>query len=199
MTKGKKVPSKTSQKTKAASTKKSPTSAAAKTKAAGKGAAVSKASAQDRKLAADLSKLVKQLDKTEIAFLIKQAKTMLSNKKVRESIQARSEVVKTRTVSTDILAPRPLNHSKVEIVQAKDKSSFVIVIDTVRNFMSRDEMRKLVKLCHAAEDANDGASRLFIWMTRNRTDIIKNSEISGSSDEALKTLWNMVVETYTTS
>ncbi|HPJ39680.1 MAG TPA: hypothetical protein PLT75_14640, partial [Spirochaetota bacterium] len=64
------------------------------------------------------------------------------------------------------------------------------------NFFDRDEMRKLVKICHSADDERDAMSRLHGWFSKNRKDVLTNTDIRSAGDKALATMYNAIITTY---
>ncbi|HQF10428.1 MAG TPA: hypothetical protein PLM53_19740 [Spirochaetota bacterium] len=82
------------------------------------------------------------------------------------------------------------------VEEGRDDSYFIIILNNYRNFLSREEMTRLVKLCHSAENARDAAERLYVWIERDRRDIRKNSEIDDPGDPSLPALWKQVIESY---
>ncbi len=85
----------------------------------------------------------------------------------------------------------------IDVTEGQDNRYFVIKVNNYRNFFSLEEMRKIVRLCHDAQDERDGAARLFGWFKVNRNDVIINTKIEGSLDPALATIYNYLVNTYT--
>ena len=77
-----------------------------------------------------------------------------------------------------------------------DTGDFVIVINGYRNFFILDEMRKIVKICHAAGSAKSAGSRLYAWFDKERIDVLRNSGLGSSRDLAFKSLYDIVIKTY---
>jgi hypothetical protein len=78
----------------------------------------------------------------------------------------------------------------------KDGTCYIIILNSYRNFLSLDEMRKLVALCRKAGDARDASNRLYIWVETDRRDIKKNSIIADEDAPSLPALWKIVVSGY---
>lgn len=89
------------------------------------------------------------------------------------------------------------DRESIEIIEGEDGSHFIIVLGVERNFFARDEMKKIVKLCHAADNQKDGMRRLYTWLDRFRSDILRNNDIGGPGDPGLGTIYRKIVETYT--
>ena len=139
--------------------------------------------------------LLKKLDDESLSFLYEQAKVLLHNLEVKKLQQEFEELdVKTITAKR-----QDYSKDKLEVVEASDLRHFIFVINGARNFFSRDEMRKLVKLCHSAPTLKDGMRMLYNWFEKNRKDVIIDTAIDGLYDKALETMYNYIVNNYTVS
>ncbi|MCU0848396.1 MAG: hypothetical protein MUD12_10965 [Spirochaetes bacterium] len=169
---------------KAASKKASPKKTATK-KAAVKRPA---ASSERTGLMVDLKKITDMLDETSLRQLIRQALILQHNMRVDEI----NKGIKEKT------ANKPgMDRNSIDVVEADDGSSFVLVVNRSRNFFARDEMKRIVNICHAARDERDGMISLYNFFKRERIDVINNTEIFSSTDTALKTMYNYIINTYT--
>ncbi|MBN1496367.1 MAG: hypothetical protein JXA07_06335 [Spirochaetes bacterium] len=83
-----------------------------------------------------------------------------------------------------------------EIEKGRDETYYIIILNNYRNFLSLDEMRKLVALCRGADNARDAAARLYAWIERDRRDIRKNSKIFEPDHPALPALWEKIIAGY---
>ncbi|MBN2160798.1 MAG: hypothetical protein JW807_15525 [Spirochaetes bacterium] len=84
-----------------------------------------------------------------------------------------------------------------DIEEGTDGTYFIVILKGYRHIFSLEEMRNLVKACHAAEGAPlEAGPRLFNWMERWRRDILHNSKIADNHDQALRALWEKIVNTY---
>ncbi len=82
------------------------------------------------------------------------------------------------------------------IEEGTDGTYFIIILNNYRNFLSLEEMKKLVKLCHGAANGRDAALRLYAWIERDRRDIRKNSKIYDHDHPSLPALWEKVINAY---
>ena len=138
-----------------------------------------------RPLEKDLISLLPELSEDELQFLISQAQTMIRNTELRAKMEERQ---KTSAADTE---------GRVEIIEGEDDGHFIILINNERNFFSRDEMRKIVALCHRAEDESAGGGALFSWFERFRSDVIRNSPLSGPGDPLVGKVFDLIISTYT--
>jgi len=179
----KKTSKKASDKSPRASAKKGSTK-----KSASKKTAAAKLTPGVKKLVS----LAETLTKDEIEFLISQAETMIRNHAV---IERREKKLKNRDKVAAAMDPVK-NKSTIEIIEGEEGRHFIIVLGTERNFFSREEMKKLVKLCHAASDERDGMRRIYTWLERFRSDLIRDNDFGSSADPGLATIYNKIIETY---
>ncbi len=142
----------------------------------------------------DLRSLITQIDEEGLEFLIRQAKVLIHNKEIEEKHERN---LKAYNEKRPTVKKKASDSSVIEVIEAEDGKSFVILLDGYRNFFSLEEMRKLVKICHSADDEIDAADRLFNWFSRERSDVIKNSSLSGKNHKSLPAIYHCLVERYT--
>ncbi len=150
----------------------------------------------NKKLLKTLTDLAKQMEEDGLTLMIEQAELVLYKMKLIK----RNKELESKQSKLDKPIEKyspPSDKTNLEIVEADDDSHFIFVINRERNFFSLDEMKKIVKLCHVAENEKDGAERLYNWFERNRMDVINNTEIDGINDEALVTIYNGIIKSYT--
>jgi hypothetical protein len=150
-------------------------------------------SSKQKQLLDELKKLIIKIDETGLKFLIRQAKVLINNQGVLERANKTSKAGSSKATK-----PRKGGgKDSIEVTEGKDNSYFVLAVNNSRNFFSLEEMRRLVNVCHSADNREDGMNRLFNWLEKERSDVIKNTEIDGSTDPALDTIWSYVVKNYT--
>lgn len=137
--------------------------------------------------------LLKKLDEESLNFLYEQAKVLLHNVEVKK-LQQEFEKLDVKTITAK---RHEYSKDKLEVVEADDLRHFIFVINGARNFFSRDEMKKIVKLCHSAHDLKTGMRVLYHWFEKNRKDVIIDTSIDGPQDRALETMYNYIVNNYT--
>ena len=77
-------------------------------------------------------------------------------------------------------------------------NNFILVLGTNRKMLSRNEMGSLVKIALLAESKDDGAARIFNWLTRNRQDVIYDLRIKSKFDNRLGELAAILKKRYKT-
>jgi hypothetical protein len=81
-------------------------------------------------------------------------------------------------------------------VTRRSETSFIITVTGTRVFFNRQEMRDLTRIAHAAGDAADGARRLHRWLSRERSDFLKDTGAARPGDPRLQELWSVITSTY---
>jgi hypothetical protein len=147
-----------------------------------------------------LTDLISELDGEEIQFLIHQAQVLQYNKQVRERNKniADSQSADSSKMSgkTGKASKQPPKQPGVEIVERGEGKHFFIVVRGFRIYFTLDEMRKLVKICHAAGDAADAAHRLYNWFKRFRSDFLVDGDIGSATHPYLSDLYGKLISTY---
>ncbi len=147
----------------------------------------------------ELNSLLTELDENEIGFLIQQAGVLIHNKKIvsnpadreRRESQFQKKMNEWKEAKEEMM-------ERVSVEEGDEGKHFILIMGNYRNFFARDEMKRVVKLCHAADDAKDAGQRLFNWFERNRSDVLKNSGIKSPSDQSLQKIYEVIISTYTT-
>lgn len=124
------------------------------------------------------------LEEDSLKKLLQDAAILAHNERVLSDFMG--SMVKPRPSATKVLA---------DIEEGTDGTYFIVIIKNYRHIFSLEEMRNLVKACHAANKLEAGP-RLFNWMERWRRDILNNSKIADNHDLSLPALWEKVVSTY---
>jgi hypothetical protein len=138
--------------------------------------------------------LATDVDKDGLLFLINQSRVLIHNKRVeeinRKILDTKGEVTKKKKHA---VKKSPM---EVEIVERGDGKHFFIVANNFRIYFTLDEMRKLVKLCHAAENEADAIQRLYRWFSSFRKDFLVDGQIGGSKHPYLADLYKKLISTY---
>jgi len=128
---------------------------------------------------------VSGLDAEGIRHLIRQAAVLKHNMGVMKD---HAERKKMATVDAMRKGGGVSNKTTIDVKEADDGSSFILIINNARNFFALDEMRKLVGICHAATSETDAAGRLYNWFVQYRKDILIDTDIESAADPPLATM-----------
>jgi hypothetical protein len=175
-----------SKSTKAAKKSEVRKSKPAQSKARNKGRAAGGGKTLRDDLVAQIHAMALTLDEDSLKSLLQDAAILAHNERV----------LRDYVVVKEKAGPRPPK-VRAAIEEGRDGTYFVIVLNNYRNIMSMNEMRRLVRLCHGALNAGDGARMLYAWIERDRRDIKKNSKIADHTDPSLPDLWEKIVSSYT--
>lgn len=136
------------------------------------------------------------LEERDLDFLIEQAGVLIHNRNVDRIIQEQRRLGEpSRGKSREELDAPHLKNAAVE--EGKDGNHFIIVMRNYRNFFSRDEMKKVVRLCQSAGDAREAARGMYGWFQANRLDVVNNSMLSGGTDPILERIYEIIISAYT--
>jgi len=144
-------------------------------------------------LISELRGLLQDMDEEGLLFLIKQANVIRYNKSVEEYNR------KVHTLKAEKKPSMKEEKEKdfaIEVVEKNDGKHFFIVIKGYHIFFTREEMRKIVKICHAAENEADASVRLYNWFLRNRKDLLIDAEIGSAKNPHLAALYQNLIHTY---
>ncbi|MCU0845862.1 MAG: hypothetical protein MUC76_13165 [Spirochaetes bacterium] len=144
-------------------------------------------------LLAELRAAASGLDAEGIRHLIRQAAVLKHNLGVMKDHADRKKMA---TVDAMRKGSGVSNKTTIDVKEADDGSSFILIINNARNFFALDEMRKLVGICHAAASETDAAGRLYNWLAQNRKDILVDTDIGSASDPALGTIYRFIKGRY---
>jgi hypothetical protein len=139
------------------------------------------------KLQDELEKLSSSLIEEDIETLIHNARILIHNREVIDSVS------KSRAARVG----RTVKDMQVRIEEAADMSYFLIYLYDYQNFFAREEMKKAVKICHSAGNRDEAAMRLYNWFKAERLDVLKNSGFDSPGDPALGDLYDLIVQKYT--
>lgn len=151
------------------------------------------------KLLKELGGLIKQIDMEGLLFLIKQANILIYNKSVEELNKKMDDLEAQKTKDTRE-KKKPGNEveeaGEVEIEEKPEGENFTVAVQGARLFFTREEMRSMVKICHASEDDFDAALRLYNWFSRERKDVLIDGRITANTHPALKSIYRKLISTY---
>jgi hypothetical protein len=152
-----------------------------------------KKSSKREELAENLKKMIKDIDDEGLVFLTKQANVLLYNMRVEEINKKVNEIEEKN------VAPKKgvqISKYTVDLEEKNNAEHFYIILNNERVFFIREEMRELVKICHASNDERDASRRLYNWFLRNRKDLLIDGGIENSKNPYLANLFKNLISTY---
>jgi hypothetical protein len=145
------------------------------------------------KLLKELGGLIKKIDMEGLLFLIKQANILIYNKSVEELNKKMDDLEAQKTRDT---REEKKPGDEVEIEEKPEGENFTVAVQGARLFFTREEMRSMVKICHASEDDFDAALRLYNWFSRERKDVLIDGRITANTHPSLKSIYRKLISTY---
>jgi len=140
------------------------------------------------KILKELKDLIAQIDMEGLLFLMKQANILIYNRNVEALNERVSSLEATKT-----------NRSRLEEVEIEEKpggENFTVSVQGTRLFFTREELRRMVRICHASEDELDAARRLYAYFSRERSDVLIDCRITAHSHPSLKGVYRKLIGTY---
>jgi len=163
-------------------------------KAASAGAA---ASEQRIRLKAMLTEAIEQIDEEGLLFLLRQANVLIHNQKVDEVNRELSELSRKpgrSAATTGASGGRPA--AAVAVEDSGDRAAVFLAIGGPRKVLSRDELKRLVRICYAADSKSDALQQLFRVLARERSDILKDAGIRNPASPLVEGLFYALRQKY---
>ena len=133
-----------------------------------------------------LTKMLGDIDEEGLMFLTKQANVLLYNMRVKEINKNLDEAEKEKEGKGK---KAQMDSYDVAIEEKNDGEHFYIIMNNSRVFFIREEMRSIVRICHASIDASDASQRLYRWFRENRKDLLIDGGIESSKNPSLANLY----------
>lgn len=143
------------------------------------------------KILKELKDLIAQIDMEGLLFLMKQANILIYNRNVEALNERVSSLEATKTNRSRL--------EEVEGVEIEEKpggENFIVSVQGTRLFFTREELRRMVRICHASEDELDAAARLYAYFSRERSDVLIDCRITAHSHPYLKGVYRKLIGTY---
>ena len=136
-----------------------------------------KTQAQRGRLEKELTEAIKQIDEEGLIFLIQQAQVLIHNAGVdrlnREIVELEQKKQKRGKGRAE---PRKAGAggrtASVGIEESDNGKAFFLSLGGTRKVMNLEEMRRLVRICYAAESKTDALKQLYTVFARERGDIL---------------------------
>jgi hypothetical protein len=157
-----------------------------------------KAENQRTRLERELAEAIGQVDEEGLIFLLQQAQILIHNAQVdklnRELAELQESQGKSRRSGT---GPRKTAApAAVSIEESENGKSFFLAIGGVRKVMDLEEMRRLVRICYAAETKSDALRQLYTVLARERGDVLADAKIGSSKSPLIEGLFRAIRSTY---
>jgi len=148
------------------------------------------ASPQRVRLKAMLAEAIEQIDEEGLLFLLRQANVLIHNQKVDEVNRELAELpARPGRASTVGGAEGRGPQAVVAVDDSGDRSAVFLSLGNVRKVLSREELKRLVRICYAAESKSDALRQLYTVLVRERSDILKDSGIRSAANPLVEGLF----------
>lgn len=171
---------------------------AAKKPAAAKGSKPSSAKApatrtkRDR-LERELSGALKEIDEQGLQFLLNQAHVMMHNAQVEKINRELAELEKKNRAVREAASPA---QAAVRIEESDNRKIFYLALGGQRKVLSLEELKRIVRICYAAESKSAALRQLYTLFSRERSDILFDAKIGNYKNPLLEGLFHAVREKY---
>lgn len=144
----------------------------------------------------ELRKLIKDISEEGLIFLIEQANKLVYNKRVEALNAMQSKINKKSGNRSKTTKKQPVQTCTVAVERGSFNRGFILIIGSVRKTVTEDEMVKLVRICHNAENADDASARLYNRLKHERDDILLDAGINSKNDKCLTEMYKYLKETF---
>jgi hypothetical protein len=150
-----------------------------------------RAKAERAKLEKELRAAIAEVDEKGLLFLLRQAQVLIHNARV-ESLGDGSP-----READSAPSPAPLRRPEtVSIDDAEEGKTIFLNIGRARKVLAPDEMKRLVRICYAAETRSEALRQLFTVLVKERRDILTDAMIGSPDSPLLRELFTAVREKY---
>lgn len=141
-----------------------------------------------KKLSSELIELIPQLDEEGLSFLIEQAKVHLYNLEI-----GRQEMEIETNQKNNQNKPKQGNtqenaqaHFRIE--RSGDGNNYHLITGGKWKLFNEEEMLAMVKIAQGPDSSEEIASRLHLWLMKERPDTFGDLEIGDERDPKMKEL-----------
>jgi hypothetical protein len=144
------------------------------------------------KLEMELRAAIEEVDEKGLLFLLRQAQVLIHNARA-ESMEGKAEG-KKQGAEAPVTKPRPSD--VVEIEHPEGGKTIFLTIGRARKVLTTEEMKRLVRICYAAESRSNALRQLFTVLVKERRDILSDAMIGSPDSPLLIQLFNVIRATY---
>jgi hypothetical protein len=152
----------------------------------GRGQPSKPADARRAKVEKELHAAIQEIDEKGLLFLLRQAHVLIHN--------ARMESMVGSSGQEEAVASAP---ETVTIEDAHEGKTIFLSIGRTRKVLTPEEMKRLVRICYAAETKSEALRQLFTVLVKERKDILTDAMIGSPDSPLLAELFSAVRATYT--
>ena len=154
----------------------------------------SRVSPKRKRLLEELGEALPQLDEQGLAFLLNQAHVLIHNLQVEKINRELAELEKKNQAARQAIAAGPVPPVRIE--ESDNRKTFFLTIGRARKALALDEVKRLVRICYAAESKSAALRQLYTVLSRERGDILADARIAGPSSPLIESLFHALREKY---
>lgn len=149
------------------------------------------ASPQRTRLKTMLAEAIEQVDEEGLLFLLRQANVLIHNQKVDEVNRELAELTQKQGLPEggSAAAPGRRTAATVAVETSSDRKATFLTLGNVRKVLSLEELKRLVRICYAAETKTDALQQLYTVLARERSDILKDANIRNAGSPLIEGLF----------
>lgn len=156
---------------------------------------------QRTRLEKELTEAIKQIDEEGLIFLLQQTQILIHNARVgklnREIVELEQKKLKSgKAKAAPRKAPGAPAAAAVTVDESDNGKAFFLTLGGTRKIMDLEEMRRLVRICYAAETKSDALKQLYTVFARERGDVLADAKISGPASPIIEGLFHAIRSTY---
>jgi hypothetical protein len=145
------------------------------------------------KLEKDLRAAIAEIDEQGLLFLLRQAQVLIHNRR----LERMAGHPPNESAAPNVPKSPPAGLSDTVIIEdAGEGNAIFLTIGRARKVLTTDEMKRLVRICYAAESKSEALRRLFTVLVKERKDILADAVIGGPDSALLEKLFSAVRTKY---
>jgi hypothetical protein len=145
------------------------------------------------RLEKELRDAVKEIDEKGLLFLLRQAQVLIYNTRVDHINTQAEKIGKTGRGKPD---EADTERGRVSIEEPEGGKTIFLTLGKARKVLTPEEMKRIVRICYAAETKSEALRQLFTVLARERRDILADAMIGNPDNPLLEELFSVVRETY---
>ena len=145
------------------------------------------------RLLKELRDAVKEIDEEGLLFLLRQAQVLIYNAHVERLNEQAEKIGKTGKPGPRVAGGA---RSPVSIEESEGGKTIFLNLGKARKVLTPEEMKRLVRICYAAESKSEALRQLFTVLARERRDILADAMIGSPDNPLLEELFTVVRATY---
>ncbi len=140
------------------------------------------------KLEKELKDAIKEVDEEGLLFLLQQADVLIHNARVDRLNRVAQEIRGSKKAA----APAPVAATGVDIEESEGGKVFFLTLGKSRKVLNLEEMKRIVRICYAAESKSEALRQLYTVFQRERRDILSDARIGSAQHPLLGELFSAV-------